>query len=151
MSVTLARGARRWPNSCLPQCYRFYRPWFIQITMKERNSIGRIFRGRYRKAGSHYHPLRLRDLLLRHSYFSVGTEILVQHRGASISMGSPMAPSMCGAAAALWGATFHHLIRDQFLYLPDSSVPTAMWTIGAYYAFDQHLPSCSTTTSWFST
>ncbi|CAE7465472.1 AMY1.1 [Symbiodinium sp. CCMP2592] len=91
----------------------------IQITMRDRNSLGRLFRGRYRKAGSHYKPLCLRDLpslvmfLLRHSFFTVGTEILVQHRGAS--MGSPMAPSMCGATAALWEATFHQLIRDQML------------------------------------
>ncbi|CAE7607942.1 unnamed protein product [Symbiodinium sp. CCMP2592] len=91
----------------------------IQITMRDRNSLGRLFRGRYRKAGSHYKPLCLRDLpslvmfLLRHSFFTVGTEILVQHRGAS--MGSPMAPSMCGATAALWEATFHQLIRDQLL------------------------------------
>ncbi|CAE7784667.1 unnamed protein product [Symbiodinium sp. CCMP2592] len=91
----------------------------IQITMLDRNSLGRLFRGRYRKAGSHYKPLCLRDLpslvmfLLRHSFFTVGTEILVQHRGAS--MGSPMAPSICGATAALWEATFHQLIRDQML------------------------------------
>ena len=91
----------------------------VQVTLKDRNTVGRIFRGRYRRAGSHYRPLRLGDLpdlvmfLLRHSFSTVGTDILVQHRGAS--MGSPMAPSMCGATAALWEATFHQLIRDQIL------------------------------------
>ena len=62
----------------------------IQVTMKDRNTIDRIFRGRYRKAGSHYKPLVLRHLpslvmlLLRHSFFTVGTEVLVQHHGTSM-------------------------------------------------------------------
>ena len=75
-------------------------------TVTYRNTVGCIFRGHFRRAGSHYRPLRLGDLpglvmfWLGHSVFTVGTEILVQHRGGS--MGSPMAP-LCVAQQPPFG------------------------------------------------
>ena len=91
----------------------------LSVAQHQQERLQRVFRGRWRKTSRSYHSLHLRDLpllvshLLDSSYFTVGSTVFRQCRGAS--MGSPLAPALCSAVA---------LFRE-YCFLRSS--PSASW------------------------
>ena len=91
--------------------------------------ILRVFQGSWREKTKQYMTITLRDIpslvqyLLDHSYFTVGSQVLRQRRGAS--MGSQFAPVLCSAVALqrewnfamsfspfTWDRSLHHRYVD---------------------------------------
>ena len=96
--------------------------------------ILRVFQGSWREKTKQYMTITLRDIpslvqyLLDHSYFTVGSQVFRQRRGAS--MGSQFAPVLCSAVALqrewnfamsfspfTWDRSLHHRYVDNRVLL----------------------------------
>ena len=110
------RSAKWSPSSAWPaRSFRFFQSC---LQLQDQESCRRIFRGRYRRAGSRVVQIKgqhipdMISFLLRHSYFMVGRHLFKQVRGAS--MGSQFAPALCRLVAAcqeyIFTKTFEDLI-----------------------------------------